>query len=518
MAEDYTGNLDFTLNISVTSTELSNGDFATEEVSLNISLRDYTFNSGTDGDNTIVGSDENDVIVSDTTGLQITPGENYNIAFMLDSSGSMGTKAVDTAKEQLIEVFKSLLASASGTHSGVVNLAVIDFSGSAVLSLSANIKDLDIAKLENGTDAAWNAITNGGYTDYVNAFNTTKSWFESADVLANTGNNITYFITDGKHNGNGVPAEAFENLKNIAEVEAVGIKNTIKEEDIIDYDSDGNVRFKISVDDLADIILGNENILEPGDDTTSGEAGNDILFGDLAQFTDNGTDYQGLAALKAIVAKETGVDENSLSMQEIHSFITNNTTLFDNATSKDGGDTLSGGEGNDLLFGQGGNDTLIGGLGQDTMIGGLGDDIMTGNAGADTFAWTTGSADGTDTTDHITDFNLAEDKLDLSDILQGDSINELSQYISFTDENGSTSINIDTNHDGAFDQHIVLDGVDLITMFGSNEADIISGLLGNNGEGPLIVSTSSGDPFAVAVNAPDRLNDDLNMQGFNHIP
>ncbi|WP_283105724.1 Ig-like domain-containing protein, partial [Shewanella kaireitica] len=478
--------------------------------------RDYSYLDGSDGDNVLGGTDDHDIIVSDTSGIQIVQGENYNIAFILDSSGSMGDSAVNTAKEQLIEVFKSLLASASGQHSGVVNVAVVDFSGSAVLSLSVNIKNLDIAALENGRDAAWNAITNGGYTDYVNAFNAAVNWFESADVLANVGNNITYFITDGHHNGNGIPADAFEDLTAHSEVEAVGIKQSIKEEDIISYDTDGQVRAKISVDNLADVILGRETNLLQGDDEAAGGLGNDIIFGDLVQF--DGIDGQGFTALQAFVAKETNVDSNGVTVQDVHTFITDNASLFDVAKSSDGADELEGGIGNDILFGQGGNDTLIGGSGEDTLIGGLGDDTMTGGEGEDTFAWSAGSVNGTDATDHITDFNLAEDKLDLSDILQGDSISELSQYISFTNENGSTSINIDTDQDGTFDQHIVLDGVDLFATFGASEADIISGLLGSNGEGALIVSTSSGDPFAVAVNAPDKLVDELNVQGFNHIP
>ncbi|MEZ9597115.1 cadherin-like domain-containing protein, partial [Shewanella sp. 10N.261.52.F9] len=481
--------------------------------------RDYDYMGGTDGDNIIQGSDDHEIIVSDTSGLQIVQGENYNLAFILDSSGSMGVTAVDNAKTQLIEVFKVLLASASGQHSGVVNVAVIDFSGSATLSLSFNIKDLDIAALENNTSEAWKAITSGGSTNYIDAFSTTKDWFNSSDILANPGNNVTYFITDGKHNTGGSPSSAFDLLNGVSEVEAVGIKNSIKENDIKDYDSDGNVRFKVDVNDLADIILGNETALEPGNDKAFGDAGNDILFGDLVQFTDGSTTVQGLSALKAIVAKESNVDENSLSMQDIHQFISDNPSVFDTATDADGNDTLEGGEGNDTLFGQGGNDILIGGMGEDTLIGGLGDDTLTGGTGADTFIWTKNSVDSNDDiTDTITDFDLAEDKLDLSDILQGDSISDLAPLISFSVNGGSTTINIDTNQDGNFDQHITLDGINLETEYGGSESEIISGLLGNNGDGPLIVGTSTGDPVTQSVNGPDPLDDPFSPVGFDHIP
>ncbi|ABV85696.1 Cadherin [Shewanella pealeana ATCC 700345] len=472
-----------------------------------IPTRDYGFVGGTDGDNTLQGTDDHDVIVSDTTGIQIVQGENYNFAFILDSSGSMGSNTVNTAKSQLIEVFKSLQAATSGIHSGTVNIAVIDFSTSAITSISVNIQDLDIEALIEGDNDAWNDIKSGGQTDYIDAFDAAVDWFNSSLVANNAGNNLTYFITDGKHNEEGNPKAAFDLLAGISDVEAVGIKTSIDVDDILPYDTDGVVKAKVSVGNLASVILGSEQQLIQGDDAVNAGEGNDIIFGDLVSF--DGIDGQGYSALQAFVAQETSQQATDVTVQDIHDFISNNTHLFGANNAEDGADTLEGGEGNDILFGQGGNDTLIGGLDNDTMIGGLGED---------TFKWTVDSVDGTDTTDHITDFNLAEDKLDLSDILQGDTVHELAQHLSFTDENGSTSINIDTDGNGSFDQHIVLDGVDLIGQFGSNEADIISGLLGTNGEGPLIVSTSSGAPVTQAVNTPEPLDDQLNLNGFAMLP
>ncbi|MEZ9822501.1 type I secretion C-terminal target domain-containing protein, partial [Shewanella sp. 10N.286.45.A1] len=620
VTEDYDGELDITLTINVIATESSNGSSASNQIDLDISLRGYNYNNGTDGDNTIETSDDHDIIVSDTSGIQIIQGENYNIAFILDSSGSM-SNAIDEATSQLLQVFQTLSSSATGVHSGVVNVLLVDFDYEANISLSVNLADPDA--LTTLTHAL-NAIDDNGWTNYESAFDAAIEWFRNGDAASNDGTNLTYFITDGEpnyymyetltdeikvldykdltdknldellgqytlgqaliyngleiidasgtvyewkqnssgkwnsqgaigkleQNANGdyfiaIATEgyseavsgansAFQLLQSLSDVEAIGIGG-IALNKLTPYDSDGNVATNIDASQLASVILGSEQLLLQGDDTVNSGDGNDIIFGDLVKF--DGIDGQGYAALQKFVALQTGENLGEVSVQDVHEYISANASAFDVSRSQnDGDDVIAGNRGDDLLFGQGGedelrggsgndslyggegNDELIGGSGNDTLIGGLGDDIMTGNAGADTFAWSTGPVDGTDTTDHITDFNLAEDKLDLSDILQGDSVNELSQYISFTDDNGSTSINIDTDQDGTFDQHIILDGIDLFATFGAHEADIISGLLGNNGEGPLIVSTSSGDPFAVAVNAPDRLNDDLNMQGFNHIP
>ncbi|MEC4729090.1 type I secretion C-terminal target domain-containing protein [Shewanella sp. D64] len=105
----------------------------------------------------------------------------------------------------------------------------------------------------------------------------------------------------------------------------------------------------------------------------------------------------------------------------------------------------------------------------------------------DTFVWSKGGAG----TDHIVDFDINLDKLDLSDLLQGETAKNLDQYLHFTinDTTNTTIIDIDADHNGTFEQHIVLDGVDLSDAFGDTESDIINGLLGTNGDGPLIINT-----------------------------
>ncbi|MDT3308321.1 type I secretion C-terminal target domain-containing protein, partial [Shewanella vaxholmensis] len=162
-----------------------------------------------------------------------------------------------------------------------------------------------------------------------------------------------------------------------------------------------------------------------------------------------------------------------------------------------GNDTVNGGEGSQVVHGGGGNDLLIGGEGidglrggdgNDTLIGGLGNDVLRGDSGADTFVWRYAETG----IDHITDFNVNEDKLDLSDLLQGVNSNDLNDYLSFSFDGGSTSITIDTDGNGTntATQLIILDGVDLSKEYGvTSDVGIINGLLGTNGNGPLIVDT-----------------------------
>jgi Ca2+-binding RTX toxin-like protein len=81
-----------------------------------------------------------------------------------------------------------------------------------------------------------------------------------------------------------------------------------------------------------------------------------------------------------------------------------------------GPNILDGGGGRDILFGYGGNDTLIGGADIDVLTGGAGKDTLTGGTGADSFYLLAITDSGTSkgVRDTITDFNEADDNLDVT--------------------------------------------------------------------------------------------------------
>ncbi|KIO34833.1 beta strand repeat-containing protein, partial [Shewanella sp. cp20] len=623
--DSYNGDLEFTLTIKASSVEQSNSDSASSQTMLDVSLRNYHYDNGTDGDNVINGGEDNDVIVSDTTGIQVVQGENYNVAFILDSSGSMGSNRIESAKDQLLQVFNTLKASVGGATSGTVNVLLVDFNSGTKAHVAVNLADSDaISKLES----VLNEISSdNGRTNYEAAFETVIDWFSHGSAASNTGTNLTYFITDGEtnnynvdadpedvwvyytdnyrsgddrtlsdllddytpgkeltyrgkviideygninywsgysrydmdsrqigsirvdengdyyvakiasgySNGNGtdVTAEsealaAFQVLNTLSNVEAIGIGSGISLNKLTPYDSDGNVATNINVSDLASIILGSKEMLLQGDDTVNAGEGHDIVFGDLVQF--DGIDGQGYAALQKFVAQQLGEDASTVTIQDVHEFVAANPALFDTSRDHDGDDILAGNQGNDILFGQGGNDELhggsgddmllgghgsdmlIGGAGEDILIGGLGDDTLTGGTGkadseADTFVWQQGDTG----TDHITDFDINQDKLDLSDLLQGENGGNLEDYLHFTVDNGSTTIEIDANNDGHVDQTIVLDGVDL-SHLGTTDGQIINGLLGSEGNGALIVDNADVNQAASSFAVPTTQDDDGQIQ------
>ena len=152
------------------------------------------------------------------------------------------------------------------------------------------------------------------------------------------------------------------------------------------------------------------------------------------------------------------------------------------------------------LHGGAGNDILSGGDGDDTLVGGAGSDVLTGGLGADVFAWHladpgTSSSRAVDT---IKDFSVAQgDKLDLRDILQGETSTNLEQFLQFdtTSTSGQTIIKVSPN--GGFSgllgastetERIVLEGVNLRSDLGlsssATDAQVIAKLLS---KGSLVV-------------------------------
>lgn len=82
-------------------------------------------------------------------------------------------------------------------------------------------------------------------------------------------------------------------------------------------------------------------------------------------------------------------------------------------------DLLSGGDGADRLYGRGGEDTIDGGAGDDEIAGGNGDDLLTGGLGADTFRFFQVQLEGVGSHDTVTDFDVANDVVEISqDLLE----------------------------------------------------------------------------------------------------
>nr|WP_307774080.1 type I secretion C-terminal target domain-containing protein [Aeromonas caviae] len=546
---------------------------------------------GEPGDQNRTYGNEHNIVVGDLDGSVVLPGQNCNIAFMIDTSSSIGG-VMATIRNQLTQVFKDLQTSAGKESAGKVNVFLVDFDTQVNRSVSVDLKDPNASRLLEDVISQMNGYE--GYTNYEDPLKATSNWFNSNMAKNNTNaKNLAYFITDGEPNiyysdeeinpivnrktnerldsfvnvNNYVQGEAFyANIggtqrvivdangdvrqwwqngnswkydvigtlksqgdgtfeiskgysdfywgsatpqalavlpllkENHVLLEAIGIGRKVSIDTLKLFDSDQVVQSNVSVSDLANSILGTSINNKPGSDRIDGGAGDDILFGDAVRFT--GISGEGYAAIKQYVSGKLGA--GSVTDAQVHAYITDHASEFDQSSTNDKGDTLLGGDGNDILFGQGGddflfggagndilfggsgndtlygesgndtlyggsgndtlyggsgNDTLYGGSGNDTLFGGIGDDILKGDEGSDTFIWRKGDTEaGKVTKDYIADFSKSEgDKLDLSDLLDSDgSKSSLKSLLSVFQDSEGVHLQVKESSAAPVTQEIVL--------------------------------------------------------------
>ncbi|XBT44111.1 immunoglobulin-like domain-containing protein [Pseudomonas viridiflava] len=191
----YKGSFDVTVT-SVATESLGGSAVTTGNIPVTVYAATYKASVGTSGSDTLNGSEGNDIMVADVSGLNVVQGKNYNIAFIVDSSGSMSDKSISDAKTQLASVFNTLKASLGSDTSGTVNIFLVDFDTQVKQNVAVNLADPNaLSKLQN----VLNSMASGGGTNYEDAFKATANFFKSAMASSNANaENLTYFITDGK--------------------------------------------------------------------------------------------------------------------------------------------------------------------------------------------------------------------------------------------------------------------------------------------------------------------------------
>ncbi|WP_211315257.1 type I secretion C-terminal target domain-containing protein [Photobacterium lipolyticum] len=194
------------------------------------------------GDNTVEGGRGDDVLLGDTGGVVVSvqPGLDYNIALVIDTSGSMDyfikdvdgkyiqndddsyMRRIDMVKESLTSLVEDL-----ADHDGTINIKLIDFHSDIDLApqfLNLNSKNLPdlIAKIDS-------LYADGG-TDYKPALEEANSWFNS-DELSNNAENLTFFLTDGEPHPSTVEGSltTFNQLSSNSKVMAIGIGGDISD-------------------------------------------------------------------------------------------------------------------------------------------------------------------------------------------------------------------------------------------------------------------------------------------------
>ncbi|MFJ7282280.1 retention module-containing protein [Pseudomonas sp. NPDC099000] len=204
-----------------------------------------------------------------------------------------------------------------------------------------------------------------------------------------------------------------------------------------------------------------------GNNELHGGAGNDLLFsGTGNDLLDGGTGIDTVSYAHATAG--VTVDLSLATAQNTGGAGTDTLTAIENLTGSNFNDSLTGDNLSNVITGGLGDDILKGGGGDDFLIGGLGNNTLTGGAGADTFQWLKGNSGH----DVVTDFTPGTDKLDLSQLLQGENgtAASLDDYLHFkvigSGASVLTSIDVSAMAGAAPNQTIDLAGVNLASHYG----------------------------------------------------
>jgi len=378
----------FDITATVTSSEIyedATGDqqvIDSETSTDTTAVEQYNIVVGSPGGDTITGTSANDIIIGDVAGLQLVPGENYNLAFMVDTSGSMSNADIANAKASLTKVFNTLKESVGEDNAGTVNIFLVEFDTQAGRNVSVDLSDPQaLSKLQTVLDG----FQQGGGTNYEDAFKTTANWFATDTVQANAGTNLTYFITDG------LPTYYQAHEQESVVVASRGDSRWNLNIDDIDYvpgqaysmNIDGEDREVIDVNGNVSNWNFNSGIWLPfvgwvGRGWTSGEVigqvNPDGVGGyEISVLGGNGnstthTVVQNSSEAFALLEDMSSVNaiglgnelnENSLQSYDSDGIVQSNidpeqladAILGENVQLPSGDDTISGGEGNDILFG-----------------------------------------------------------------------------------------------------------------------------------------------------------------------
>jgi hypothetical protein len=426
-----------------------------------------------DGDSltvTSATSSQGSVLINANGTLDFTPNTNFNGAATISYAISDGNGGSSSASVSITVNPVADLTTTDDTAAGNEDTTI---SGSVADSTTSGgaLTYAVTSGVANGTLVFNNATGAYDYTPNAN-FNGTDS-FSYTVTDAASGESATQSVSITVNPVNDAPVAVADRI-----LVSKGVTVTLPAIALIgnDTDADGDSLRINSVTPGSQVVTLNND----GSVTFAADSG----AGKISTFTYTTIDSAGAISGPATVTVET-INTSSSGTVNLSSMGTYQASYL---VDSGGNSQFTGGAGLDILIGGSGITTLSGGDGNDVLIGGAGNDTLAGGLGADIFKWklNDGGTPGTPAVDTITDFDATanSDKLDLRDLLQGESANALTNYLHFEKAGGNTLIQISSSGGftggtyvaGATDQTIILNGIDLVTPYGT-DANIISNLL-----------------------------------------
>ncbi|WP_298018330.1 retention module-containing protein [uncultured Castellaniella sp.] len=429
--------------------QVSDGKGGTDIAAVDIHLVGDKLVTGTNDQNVLAGNVGDDILLGDQGGAKVTvqPGQNYNIALVVDTSGSMSDDSgetrpvwveskewqstgwwpwqghwVDTShyedqpisRMELVQDALKNLATQLANHDGKVNVTLIGFAGTATDVTPSHgqsgyvFKDLDATKLAALIDKI-DDLTADGATNYEDAFKQAGDWFQS---LPSDGSykDLTFFLTDGNpttHIGEGGGsytnygdvANALDDFQQVAgygEVHAIGIGAGINESILKFFDNTsttGSQWVQLEDGSWVHAEAGQVDIVNDADGLNAAlQGGGPDSIDPLPVSNDtlsggDGNDILFGDAINTDGLTWAGRPDNlpdGSGLDALKAYL--KVDLGHDASNQDIYDYIKGHSDQFNVAGdeRGGNDTLDGGAGNDTLYGQGGNDTLIGGAGNDT--------------------------------------------------------------------------------------------------------------------------------------
>ena len=390
---------DDTINITGTGNKTINGGPGTDtlNISLSINLEDFvslTYDGGTatDGTFTLVPASGSSIEFTGIETLTVN-GVTWEIIYV----GSNGARS-------------DVLGDGASSESSIFYSAATDKVVAFDNGNQSNISVLRIRDTDDRADAL--SIWGSSNTDYI--IQTSGSGYGATTVRAGAGNDQINMANNGLadtiYAGAGDDAVFLDNEDLTSDTVVDGEAGS----DTLVFNFAGAaVTYTLN----ANVPTNFENLVgTTGNDTLTGDANANIIYGGIGLDTLNGDDgndtlYGDITAYQAD-SNYNWSDDSNWSSYPGYGY------------GQGGGLHKSiwyahswqpGVSGNDTLYGNAGNDTLYGAAGDDTLDGGTGADILAGGPGADTFIIRAGDGGSSITdADTIYDFTDGTDLIGMS--------------------------------------------------------------------------------------------------------
>lgn len=442
-----------------------------------------------------------------------------NVAFALDSSGSIGAAGWDEQVDNVVDAI-ALLAEQCAGSAVPVNVQVISYSSGVEATATYDLLTEAEALIADVQALEWQA----GGTRWDLAFAQAETFF---DGQSSEDNNFMFFITDGVPTGD--YQAALDSLTDVAangyavSIEAYGIGLAPEMEVLDGIDSGGAATAVETPSDLAagltaapifaaQLVDFDLRLVADGIDRGSvmdlsglGMDGADIvldiagidgiadLLGDTNTFTATATyDFDGDLSTtgdQQMVATVAELGKADLSVQQDGS--SGGDLLF----GSDHADTIRGGAGDDLVLGHDGDDALKGGGGADQVLAGGGDDTIRMDA-VDAGGETIDGGAGRDVLRLDMEGDIDDALFPVADI-SGIEVLDLDNGLSNTLDLTLSDV-LDMTDDGAADIGALVEAADLTILGDAGDTVTLAA-----GDGQGVVMTGAEEPGFVTFDFVD---------------